>query len=278
MPICPKCGSARVERFCAKCGAPAAIAPVWGGRMQRQPPPPPVPLARPRCGGGGAKFFVLFGLVFGVMFLFNVVRTSVVLPPKAIMVAPGVPSGRGPRTAVESPRLELCDQVDAKLLDGTRRVLELQDRATAIRNGQQEWEEQRGAVENLRQRLGQARMVAEEEGRWPVRAAGRTFGRADMDGAIDRTERYLERNRGITPVLSSMARFTSMAIRDADTQLDAMRRMQNEWRLGVEPRREREMGREFASAAERFDAIVNDPQLYVGLPEIPRFDLDAPQY
>src|SRR5436305_3743961 len=175
MPVCPKCGSARVERFCAKCGAPVAIAPVWGARIQprQQAPVPPPP--RPSAGGsGGGKFFVFFGLIFGLMFLFSAVRTSLVLPPKLppITSTPAVRDGSGRPSPTGMRFVELRDQIDFKLLDGTRRVLELQNRATAIRNLQQQWDEQRGAVENLRQRLGQARVGAEEDGRWPVRAAG----------------------------------------------------------------------------------------------------------
>jgi hypothetical protein len=239
------------------------------------------------CGGAprssaGAKFLVFVAALFALPLLVMLVRSSAVLPPQAAMVD-GVPrlSHDAPPPVLLSPpriemrRVELRDRVGEKLLDGSRRVLELQNRATAIRNQQLRWDEQRDAVDTLRQRLGQARVVAEEEGRWPVRAAGHIFGRTDILSAIDRTERYLYRYRGVSPALSSAAALTSAAIADANTQLDAIRRIQDDLPLGGESRDE--TAREFSKLSARFDAIANDPRVYTPLPEVAPFDLDAPQ-
>src|SRR5690349_11403808 len=78
MPICPKCGGARIDRFCARCGTIAA---------------PPILARTPRRPRSGARpLFIAFvlaaiGVVAAFAASFHVARVG----PQAILTVPPMP-------------------------------------------------------------------------------------------------------------------------------------------------------------------------------------------
>jgi hypothetical protein len=256
MPICPKCGNPRVDRYCAKCGTSV---------------PPDKPAPRSRSGGRGivVAIFIFGALLMAGLFF---VRSTATHPPFA---APEVQSQY--ESAVSLQYTELRGEADARLHDAQTRLKTLQDRVAALHNQQTDWDHRRAEVENLRQRLGTARVMAEEEGRWPVRAAGRTFDRTQIKDAIDRTEQFLAQTRMLTDTLKSASGDATAVAADAARELDAMSRARDEFTVVNDASRIDPIRTRFDAAAARFDAVVNNQSTVTSIPDLPDFDLDSPR-
>jgi hypothetical protein len=243
--------------------------------------PPPLPNAR---GGGGRGAALALLLVAGAVFvLIFLVRSSVNTDQPAVST-PEVIHEPKPRPSMivtsgkPAPEFnDLRNRVVAKAANGDLRLRDLQKRAQAVHDQQARWNEQRGQVENLRQRLGQARVVADEEGRWPTRAAGRTFDRAQMKAAIDRTDVFLTSNQSISPQLETIARKLAAAIAEATQELESIGRVRDDVLRSTDRSDGDHLAgfqARFASAGARFDRIVNEPALNVALPSLPSFELE----
>jgi hypothetical protein len=246
--------------------------------------PPPLPNSRGGGGGGRGVALALLLVAGIILVLLFLVRSSVstdqpvmsklAMPTEPAMAPPVVTPAAG-KPAPEF--IDLRDKVIAKAVDGELRLRDLQKRAQTVHDQQVRWSEQRGQVENLRQRLGQARVVAEEEGRWPTRAAGRTFDRAQMKAAIDRTDAFLANNHSISAQLESMAKKLATAIAGATPELERIGRVRDDVLSSTDQSygvHLTELLVRFSSASASFDQIVTDPALNVAVPPLPSFELE----
>jgi hypothetical protein len=244
--------------------------------------PPPL---RNSPGGGGRGAAIALLLVAGAALVLIFLVRSSVSTNQAVISKPATPMEPAIAPAVvtagagkPSPEfIDLRSKVIAKAADGVVRLGDLEKRAQAVHDQHARWNEQRGQVENLRQRLGQARVVAEEEGRWPTRAAGRTFDRAQMKAAIDRTDAFLVGNQSISPQLEAITRKLTTAIAGATEELENIGRVRDDVLRSTDQSdglHLAEMLERFTSASARFDRIVNDPALNALVPPLPSFELE----
>lgn len=172
MPTCPKCGSPRVDRYCAKCGAETVIEPDERGYVPRTqyldrgiPATPAKPIKRSRT-PLLAVFFTCLLILGGIGFL-------------ALFFAP---HGMGPSSRSRFPSDPEMDRAvrDFDFDAGNRIVVaeqSLDKLATtgAIEVRLSQVKTDRANAGATRVRLGSAWRQARLEDRWPVRVDGVTF-------------------------------------------------------------------------------------------------------
>lgn len=191
MPTCPKCGSPRIDRFCAQCGAAATI--IVDKRYATPTAPPPIGPAAPRTpvkprkksnAAATVMMLALLGAGVGLMTTLSVRRQP------------------GPASTVVTPQSTLPDnlanyirdfELDAELktvmgrtslaaVVGTPSVLD--DRLARVK-------EEVDQASNLRDRLAAALRQARLENHWPVEVEQyRFFKPAQMQAAIEAADAY----------------------------------------------------------------------------------------
>ena len=119
--------------------------------------------------------------------------------------------------------------------------------------------------------------MAEEEGRWPTRAAGRSFDRAQMKAAIDRTDAFLANNQSISPQLEAIGKRLATAVVGATQELESISRVRDDVQRTTDHSSGDNLAgflARFISASARFDRIANDPALEFAMPSLPSFELE----
>jgi hypothetical protein len=256
----------------------------------RSTPPPPLPQrGQPfRPPKRPSRVPIIFILIGGLVLLRAMFHAALVVKPDApTATVRTVTPFRTPRD-FRTQRLidgtgEVGDfryQIERTITEGQTRLAAIERLQSELQSRQAQYSEQRDAARKLRQGLGQARVVAEAGGRWPVHVERWVLGRSEIGDAIDRTERYLERSRKVVDLLNDIGERQAAAVANARNELDVMAHVRAEVdsaseQSGLRAARLQELRVEFRQSSSRFDRSVNDPAIGVVLPELRAFDLDS---
>ena len=263
MALCPQCGAARVNRYCAQCGA--AILASNSGSQSIPAAPRQRPPTKPHK---SSRLIILLPLTLALLSYFR-------------LSAHPVRSLRPASLAIPSDRL--ADFANAPFLQKERDAIRLlENRMLIVQQDVDRLLSERGQVLNLHQRLSQARLQAEYEGRWPTKAAGRFLERAELKDAIDRSDRWLvECSRAMTAASEQLHRL-SISVGQAERLLLQMERTTRELNSTISPRQGninqaviKEYCRELRRLGTDSAAVVNDPLLRAAHITLEPFDVDA---
>jgi hypothetical protein len=257
MALCPQCGAARVNRYCAQCGSTIGLA---------SPTQKAVPRASAQGHDVGRRKKSPVGfLLFLAMTLAGLVYFRA--------ASPALPTPLS-STSVDAATIGVPLEQDR----GAMRVLE--NRLLSLRSDLDHLSAERGDVLNLRQRLSQAKLQAEYEGRWPTKAVGRFFDRAQLKEMIDRTDGWLsECTRGMNAASEQINRL-SIATGQAERISLQLQRAQAEAHRGLamgtdEDAFVRGKHREMDRLRQDFSSVVNDPNLRAAHIVLKPFELDG---
>lgn len=232
MPTCPKCGSPRVDRYCAYCGASAVHPQAVAAPRQ------PVTPARPRTAPGvvppqkkasWAPFVVLLLVVGGVVgalaTLVSHRAEPVVTPVPAF--APAAPQ-RGANAQLNQFEFDAdlkLAHARASLTVGSVSPSLLDNRVAHVKSEMDE-------VLNLRERLAAALRQARLEDHWPLRVAGVIFDRpSQLQKAIDSADAYLHRGSRIEADLVSASEQNRRVQASAQRTIDQMQQIRTDLHL-----------------------------------------------
>ena len=142
---------------------------------------------------------------------------------------------------------------------------------------------ERNDVYKFRQRLSQARLQAENEGRWPTKAAGRSLDRFELKDAVDRTDQWLKKCDAVCKATETKLTQTSIAVGQAERILLAMQRIADELksRPSYEPASaDNSSGKDaqgkYRNLSTQLDEVLNDSALRAPRLNLPPFDVDLP--
>ena len=271
MPICPHCGGPRVDRYCGACGR--ASAQIFAPPSQQALI---IPTTQRRKAG---RTLALLGLgLFGFLAftLFSVRQSSIrpVAEPARILTEP-------PRRVQVFDALET--QIAARVSIGRATLYSLNARTSLLQNDLERFTAERNDVYQFRQRLSQARLQAENEGRWPTKAAGRSFDRIELKDAVDRTDQWLKKCDSAYKATESRLTQCGIVIGQAERILLAMQRideglkdrLNSEQSNGDDGIRQEAPGK-FRGLSTQLDEVMNDPALRAPRLSLPPFDITMP--
>ena len=271
MPICPHCGGARVDRYCGACGRVAAqvSAPTLQQALI-------IPTAQRRK---AVRTLALLGLsLFGFMAFTIFSARQVSVSPDAVPARflPALPAHVQVFDALET-------QIAARVSMGRATVASLNARTSLLQNDVERFTAERNDVYQFRQRLSQARLQAENEGRWPTKAAGRSFDRIELKDAVDRTDQWLKKCDSACKATESRLTQCGIVIGQAERILLAMQRIDED--LKSRPPSEQTTGDygirqeaqgKFRGLSTQLDEVMNDPALRAPRLSLPPFDITMP--
>jgi hypothetical protein len=265
MALCPQCGASRVNRYCAQCGA--AILAANSGSQSVPASPRQRPAAKPHK---SSRLIILLPLTLVILSYFRLsAHPARSLPP----ASPAISSNR------------LGDFGGASFLQKDRNIIRLlENRMLTVQQDMDRLLSERGQVLNLHQRLSQARLQAEYEGRWPTKAAGRFLDRAQLKDAIDHSDRWLvECSRAMTAASEQLHRL-SISVGQAERLLLQMERTTRDLNSAISPGQGvinqaaiQGYCRELRRLGTDFGSVVNDPSIRPAHITLEPFDVDAEQ-
>jgi len=174
-------------------------------------------------------------------------------------------------------------QIAARVGIGKATLYSLNARNSLLQNDLERFTADRNNVYNFRQRLSQARLQAENEGRWPTKAAGRSLDRFELKDAVDRTDQWLKKCDSAYKTTEARLTQCGISIAQAERILQAMERIDED--LKSRPTNGQSTGdyglrqdaqTKFRGLSTQLDQVLNDPALRASRINLPPFDLDMP--
>jgi hypothetical protein len=209
MPVCPQCGSQRIDRYCAQCGSVAAQASPRP--MARRPAGP-----TNKASGRGVAFAALV-LFFGLGAMYFMAHSSV---PTPLSVPATISESYDSRSL-----RQLANEVTGRVSAGRAGVDALESRILSLRSDLDRWSVERDEAVSVRQRLLQSLRQAEYEGRWPTKAAGRSVDREGLKEMIGRADQWMQQYGVVAAATEAKVAKISIAAGQADKLLLAMQRI-----------------------------------------------------
>ena len=159
-------------------------------------------------------------------------------------------------------------QISARVAIGQAGIYSFNARTASRQSDLLRFAAERNEVLNLRQRLSQARLLAEYEGRWPTTAAGRSLNRGELKDLIDRTDQWLKEYDSTVNAAEKQLTRCGIAVGQADRILLAMQRLDEELKqrsmmeqTGDELKFRQEAQTKFKALSAQFDQVMNDSAL-----------------
>ena len=235
-----------------------------------------IPTTQRRTAG---RTFALLGLsLFGFMAftIFSARQVSVSPDPVPARFLPALPSHVQVFDALET-------QIAARVGIGRATLASLNARASLLQNDVERFTAERIDVYQFRQRLSQARLQAENEGRWPTKAAGRSFDRIELKDAVDRTDQWLKKCDSAYKATESRLTQCGIVIGQAERILLAMQRIDEDLKNHPAPGQStgddgirQDAPTRFRGLSTQLDRVLNDPALRASRINLAPFDLDMP--
>ena len=255
MPICPRCGSKRVDRYCAACGTVVAPLATAAAPPARSP-------VRPVAPSGGGKGLVIFCFILagaiGTMFF----RSQPTVRPPLLAPTPSQ-DFYGSRSLHQ-----LEEDVESRLAAGRAGVQTLELRIVALRSDLDRWATERDEALSARQRMLQSLRQADYEGRWPTKAAGRYVDRAGLQEMIRRTDQWMQQYASVSVAAEARVSKISIAAGLADKLLLAMERIEQDIRdrgpAAVQQSYLQAQHSNLQQLGVQLDLILRDPALTAG--------------